>query len=197
MSIPSTKAHGLGIRKVEKLANITSVIARAGFASDSGSQTVSSYLKLVRRDWLSLHESRQSLRRTCELIVHLAKLLDSACPARWTARVTGWCAAAIIDFIVADDLAFTNVRVDNPKSIFRYVVHLPICDAASFAPSSGLCRRSPKQPDCAFGRSSDLRLVRSASYCRIEELGFRATPTHDCPMHCVIIVATTPAGWPM
>ena len=56
MSTSSTRAQAVAqilweLKKAEKLATLTSIAARAGFAPGSGGRTVSTCLKTVRRDW--------------------------------------------------------------------------------------------------------------------------------------------------
>ena len=56
MSISVTRAQAIAeilweLKKAEKLATLTSIAARAGFAPGSGGRTVSTCLKTVRRDW--------------------------------------------------------------------------------------------------------------------------------------------------
>jgi methylated-DNA-protein-cysteine methyltransferase related protein len=56
MSLTSTRAQAIAeilweLKKSEKLATLTSIAARAGFAPGSGGRTVSNCLKTVRRDW--------------------------------------------------------------------------------------------------------------------------------------------------
>lgn len=56
MSVSSTRAQAIAeilweLKKAEKLATLTSIATRAGFAPGSGGRTVSSCLKTVRRDW--------------------------------------------------------------------------------------------------------------------------------------------------
>jgi len=56
MSLTSTRAQAIAeilweLKKAEKLATLTSIAARAGFAPGSGGKTVSTCLKSVRRDW--------------------------------------------------------------------------------------------------------------------------------------------------
>src|SRR5882757_4849017 len=56
MSTTSTRAQAIAdilweLKKAEKLATLTSIAARAGFASGSGGRTVTTCLKTVRRDW--------------------------------------------------------------------------------------------------------------------------------------------------
>jgi alkylated DNA nucleotide flippase Atl1 len=56
MSVTSTRAQAIAevlweLKKAEKLATLTSIAGRAGFAPGSGGRTVSTCLKTVRRDW--------------------------------------------------------------------------------------------------------------------------------------------------
>jgi alkylated DNA nucleotide flippase Atl1 len=56
MSVTSTRAQAVAevlweLKKAEKLATLTSIAARAGFAPASGCRTVTTCLKAVRRDW--------------------------------------------------------------------------------------------------------------------------------------------------
>ena len=56
MSTSSTRAQAIAeilwqLKKAEKLATLTSIAARAGFSPGSGGRTVSTCLKIVRRDW--------------------------------------------------------------------------------------------------------------------------------------------------
>ena len=56
MSASSTRAEAIAqalweLKKAEKLATLTSIAARAGFAPGSGGRTVTTCLKIVRRDW--------------------------------------------------------------------------------------------------------------------------------------------------
>ena len=56
MSVTSTRAQAIAeilweLKKADKLASLTSIAARAGFAPGSGGRTVSTCLKTVRRDW--------------------------------------------------------------------------------------------------------------------------------------------------
>jgi hypothetical protein len=56
MSVTSTRAQAIAeilweLKKAEKLATLTSIAARAGFASGSGGRSVNTCLKTVRRDW--------------------------------------------------------------------------------------------------------------------------------------------------
>jgi alkylated DNA nucleotide flippase Atl1 len=56
MSISSTRAQAIAeilweLKKAEKLATLTSIAARAGFAPGSNGRAVSTCLKTVRRDW--------------------------------------------------------------------------------------------------------------------------------------------------
>jgi alkylated DNA nucleotide flippase Atl1 len=56
MAASSTRAQAIAeilweLKKAEKLATLTSIAARAGFAPGSGGRTVSTCLKTVRRDW--------------------------------------------------------------------------------------------------------------------------------------------------
>ncbi len=56
MTVTSTRAQAIAeilweLKKAEKLATLTSIAARAGFAPGSGGRTVSTCLKTVRRDW--------------------------------------------------------------------------------------------------------------------------------------------------
>lgn len=56
MTVASTRAQAIAdilweLKKAEKLATLTSIAARAGFAPGSGGKTVSTCLKTVRRDW--------------------------------------------------------------------------------------------------------------------------------------------------
>jgi alkylated DNA nucleotide flippase Atl1 len=56
MSVTSTRAQAIAdilweLKKAEKLATLTSIATRAGFAPGSSGRTVSTSLKTVRRDW--------------------------------------------------------------------------------------------------------------------------------------------------
>ena len=56
MSTSSTRAQAIAeilwqLKKAEKLATLTSIATRAGFSPRSGGRTVSTCLKIVRRDW--------------------------------------------------------------------------------------------------------------------------------------------------
>jgi alkylated DNA nucleotide flippase Atl1 len=56
MSVSSTRAQAIAeilweLKRAEKLATLTSIATRAGFAAGSGGRTVSACLKTVRRDW--------------------------------------------------------------------------------------------------------------------------------------------------
>ncbi|HEX4415476.1 MAG TPA: hypothetical protein VH107_17725 [Lacipirellulaceae bacterium] len=56
MSLTSTRAQAIAeilweLKKAEKLATLSSIAMRAGFAPGSGGKTVSTCLKSVRRDW--------------------------------------------------------------------------------------------------------------------------------------------------
>ena len=56
MSISSNRAQAIAeilweLKKAEKLATLTSIAARAGFAAGSNGRAVSTCLKTVRRDW--------------------------------------------------------------------------------------------------------------------------------------------------
>jgi alkylated DNA nucleotide flippase Atl1 len=56
MTVTSTRAQAIAeilweLKKADKLATLTSIASRAGFAPGSGGQTVSTCLKTVRRDW--------------------------------------------------------------------------------------------------------------------------------------------------
>src|SRR6188472_4769641 len=56
MSTTSTRAQAIAeilwqLKKAEKLATLTSIAARAGFSPDVNGRTVSTTLKIVRRDW--------------------------------------------------------------------------------------------------------------------------------------------------
>jgi alkylated DNA nucleotide flippase Atl1 len=56
MSISSNRAQAIAeilweLKKAEKLATLTSIAARAGFAPGSNGRAVSTCLKTVRRDW--------------------------------------------------------------------------------------------------------------------------------------------------
>ena len=56
MSTSSTRAQAIAeilweLKKAEKLATLTSIAGRAGFSPGAGGRTVSTTLKIVRRDW--------------------------------------------------------------------------------------------------------------------------------------------------
>ncbi len=56
MTVTSTRAQAIAeilweLKKADKLATLTSIATRAGFAPGSGGRTVSTCLKTVRRDW--------------------------------------------------------------------------------------------------------------------------------------------------
>ena len=56
MSISSTRAQAVAeilweLKKAKKLATLTSIADRAGFSPGSGGRTVSTCLRMVRRDW--------------------------------------------------------------------------------------------------------------------------------------------------
>jgi alkylated DNA nucleotide flippase Atl1 len=56
MSVTSTRAQAIAeilweLKRAEKLATLTSIATRVGFAPGSGGRTVSNCLKSVRRDW--------------------------------------------------------------------------------------------------------------------------------------------------
>ena len=56
MSVTSTRAQAIAeilweLKKAEKLATLTSIATRAGFAPGLNGRTVSTTLKIVRRDW--------------------------------------------------------------------------------------------------------------------------------------------------
>ena len=56
MSVTSTRAQAIAeilweLKKAEKLATLTAIAARAGFAPGVNGRTVSTTLKTVRRDW--------------------------------------------------------------------------------------------------------------------------------------------------
>jgi alkylated DNA nucleotide flippase Atl1 len=56
MSVTSTRAQAIAdilweLKKAEKLATLTSIANRAGFSPGSNGRTVSTTLKIVRRDW--------------------------------------------------------------------------------------------------------------------------------------------------
>ena len=56
MSATSTRAQAIAeilwkLKKAEKLATLTSIADRAGFSPGAGGRTVSTCLKVVRRDW--------------------------------------------------------------------------------------------------------------------------------------------------
>ena len=56
MSTSSARAQAIAeilwqLKRAEKLATLTSIAARAGFSPGSGGRTVSTSLKIVRRDW--------------------------------------------------------------------------------------------------------------------------------------------------
>src|SRR3954464_7225353 len=56
MSVTSTRAQAIAdilwqLKKADKLATLTSIAQRAGFSPGTGGRTVSTSLKVVRRDW--------------------------------------------------------------------------------------------------------------------------------------------------
>ena len=56
MSTSSTRAQAIAeilweLKRAEKLATLTSIAGRAGFSPGAGGRTVSTTLKIVRRDW--------------------------------------------------------------------------------------------------------------------------------------------------
>jgi alkylated DNA nucleotide flippase Atl1 len=56
MSTSSTRAQAIAeilwqLKKADKLATLTSIAERAGFSPGTGGRTVSTSLKVVRRDW--------------------------------------------------------------------------------------------------------------------------------------------------
>ena len=56
MATSSTRAEALAeilweLKKAEKIATLTSIAQRAGFSPGAGGRTVSTCLKIVRRDW--------------------------------------------------------------------------------------------------------------------------------------------------
>jgi alkylated DNA nucleotide flippase Atl1 len=56
MSVSSIRAQAIAqilweLKKAEKLATLTSIAARAGFSPGVNGRTVSTTLKIVRRDW--------------------------------------------------------------------------------------------------------------------------------------------------
>jgi alkylated DNA nucleotide flippase Atl1 len=56
MSTSSTRAQAIAeilweLKKAEKLATLTAIAGRAGFSPGAGGRTVSTTLKIVRRDW--------------------------------------------------------------------------------------------------------------------------------------------------
>ncbi len=56
MSVTSTRAQAIAeilweLKKAEKLATLTSIANRAGFSPGADGRTVSTTLKIVRRDW--------------------------------------------------------------------------------------------------------------------------------------------------
>jgi alkylated DNA nucleotide flippase Atl1 len=59
MTTTSTRAQAIAeilweLKKADKLATLTSIANRAGFAAGSSGRTVSKCLKIVRRDWPQL-----------------------------------------------------------------------------------------------------------------------------------------------